>query len=320
MGVGKYIKQLAGESVIYGISRTTAKLIVIILIPIYARVFSPEEYGIVALIATLVSMLEMLFVLGLDNSSARWFYDTDDTAHRKCTIASWFWCQIIVACLLSGALLVLAPWVSEMLLGTRKHTLLVRLAALAAPLATFRQVLGGWLRYRRRAWTMAGFSLVNSLETIGLTILFVVLLRWGLLGIFTAGLLAAAVMAAIAICILRGWISPGHFSWGRLKPMLVFGLPLVPAAIGTWITASSDRFILQALRGTAEVGLYSAAAVAASIVALATGAFQMAWGPFAYSILKEPDSRRVYATVLANWLGFDSEPVLGRFQLLDVFA
>ena len=32
------------------------------------------------------------------------------------------------------------------------------------------------------------------------------------------------------------------------------------------------------------------------------------------------DFRRVYATVLDRWLGFESEPVLGgRFEPLDVF-
>jgi O-antigen/teichoic acid export membrane protein len=81
--------------------------------------------------------------------------------------------------------------------------------------------------------------------------------------------------------------------------MLQFGLPLVPAGIASWVTASSDRVILQMFRGTSEVGLYSIAASLAGGVGLATGAFQMAFSPFAYSIIHEPVSKVVYSRVFS---------------------
>ncbi len=77
MSVSGHIKQLASESMIYGISGTIARSIGIFLIPIYTRIFSPSDYGIIALITALTGMIGMFIVLGLDNSSARWFYDSD---------------------------------------------------------------------------------------------------------------------------------------------------------------------------------------------------------------------------------------------------
>ena len=112
----KYIKQLAGESAIYGASGTLARIIGIFLIPVYTRIFSPSEYGVMALIGTLTSLFAIFVVLGLDNSSARWFYDTQDTKHRKSTISSWFWCQFVVSGAATFMLFIFAPQISLLLL------------------------------------------------------------------------------------------------------------------------------------------------------------------------------------------------------------
>jgi O-antigen/teichoic acid export membrane protein len=299
MSVIAHIKQLASESLIYGISGTIASSIGIFLIPIYTRIFSPSDYGIIALITTLTGLFSIFIVLGLDNSSARWFYDFDKVQDQKYTISSWFWCQLSVSCIIAMGLFLLAPQISIFLLKSKDHAILIRIAALTSPFGTFSKVLGNWLRYQRRAWTTSIFSTVNSLGTIGIIVLFVVVYRWGLIGIYSARLIAAAITALVAVAILRTWITPVCFSWKRLREMLGFGLPLVPAAIAAWITISSDRFILQMFHNTAEVGLYSIAAMIASGVALVTGAFQMAWGPFAFSIYREKDSINVYSKVFS---------------------
>lgn len=295
----KYIKQLASESIIYGISGTIASSIGIFLIPIYTRIFSPSDYGIIALITTLMGLIGMFVVLGMDNSSARWFYDSDKVQYQKYTISSWFWCQLGVSCIIAIGLFLFASQVSILLLKSKEHALLIRIAALTIPFGTFSKVLGNWLRYQRHAWTTSIFSTTNSLGTIGIIVIFVVVYRWGLIGIYSARFIAAFIAALVAVAILKTWINPVFVSWTRLKGMLVYGLPLVPAAVASWITISSDRFILQMFHDTVEVGLYSIAATLASGVALVTGAFQMAWGPFAFSIYREKESLNVYAKVLS---------------------
>ena len=316
MSVFRHIKQLAAESIIYGISGTVAKSIGFFLIPIYTRIFSPADYGIIALITTFTGLFGMFVVLGLDNSSARWFYDTDEVQNRKSTISSWFWCQLSVSCIIALGLLLFASHISALLLKSEEHAILICLAAITIPLRTFSKVLGNWLRYQRRAWTTTIFSTTSSLATIAIIVLFVIVFRWGLFGIYSANLIAAILIAIAAISILKTWINPSYLSWVRLKEMLTYGLPLVPAAIASWITISSDRFILQMFHDNSEVGLYSVAATIASGVALITGAFQMAWGPFAFSIYREKESADVYSEVLSLYA------VIGCFlgTIVSLFA
>ena len=267
MGTGKYLRQLAGESAVYGVSGVVAKVVGLLLIPILTRVFAPSEYGIIALVDVLTGLVGMVAVLGLDNASARWFYDSEEPGDRRSTIGSWFWCQLVVSAILATALFALARFVSVMLTGSPSHANLIRLAAATLPAGVAGKVLGNWLRYQRRPWAAVTFATGSMLGTFGLVILLVVAWRQGLAGLYAARLVSALTAAAICVVLLRNWIAVSTFSWSRLKRMLHFGLPLVPAAVGLWIMMAADRFILKGFCGTREVGLYAiAGAVARDLV------------------------------------------------------
>lgn len=298
MSVSKNIIQLGKESIIYGLSGVTAKSIGIFLVPIYTRIFLPDDYGVIALIETLLSLLGMFVILGLDDASARWFYDTDEESGRRKIISSWFWCQITVSILFSILLFIFPSYISKVIFSNPDQNILIKLAAFLIPLGTCSKVLQNWLRYQRRAWTTSIYATVNTFLSIGIILIFVLVYKWGVAGIFSARILAGVIMAIVVIFILKKWISPLYFSISKLKEMWAYGLPLVPAAIASWVTSSSDRFILQMYHDAAEVGLYSLAFSVASTIAILTTAFQKAWGPFAYSIIKTKDSLKTYSEVL----------------------
>ena len=298
MSVKKRLIQLASESAIYGLSGVIASFIGIFLIPIYTRIFTPKDYGVISLLTVFASLVGMFAVLGLDNSSARWFYDTDESKHRHTTISTWFWCQLGVSSVLALGIVFLAPQISFWLTNSPQYANLVRLVAVGIPVATSSTVLGSWLRYQRRATMSVVFSLSRTLANIGLVIIFVVVLRRGLTGLFTANLIIGIIFGILSVLFLKNWISPSTFSRERLRAMLHYALPLIPAALGLWIMMGMDRIMLEHFANISEVGLYSIAASVASLIALITAAFTQAWGPFAYSILKEPDSGQVYSKVL----------------------
>lgn len=298
MTVVKHLRRLGAESAIYGISGILARFIGVFLIPVYTRIFTPADYGVIAMVDVFAGLVGMFVVLGMDNASARWFYASEDVADRRETISSWFWCQFTASAVAAALLLLFASQLATLLTGESRYGNLIRLVAFAIPLNAAGTVLGNWLRYQRRAWAAVALATATLLANAGLTIVFVVVWRQGLTGAYAARLLGTAIAAAVALAWLRGWLSPMLVSWTRLRDMLRFGVPLVPAAIGLWVMMGMDRFVLQIFYNTSEVGLYAIAGSIASGVALITGAFCQAWGPFAYSILNRPESRRVYAKVL----------------------
>ncbi|MBK9483526.1 MAG: hypothetical protein IPO02_16455 [Bacteroidetes bacterium] len=92
----KYLlKQLAGESLIYGISSMLSRFSGIFLVPLYTRLLLPADYGALSLVNSTFYFIIVLAVFALDSAAARWYYDTEDINERKKTIASWFWFQLI---------------------------------------------------------------------------------------------------------------------------------------------------------------------------------------------------------------------------------
>ena len=299
MGIEGYLKQLGNETLVYGVSGAIRRSINVFLLPLYTRVFSPADYGIIGSLTSFADCISLLIILGLDSASGRWFYDTPETVQRKQVISSWFWCQLIVGMATALLLGLFAPQISSLLVKSDRATVLVYLIAGTIPLGTFLKVVGNWFRYQRRAWMVTVYSTISSLGTIGLIVLFVLVWQKGLPGFFSARWIASLSMALVAAALLRAWISPRYVSWKVLKEMLSYGLPLIPAAFASWVTASSDRLLLPLFQGTKETGLYTVAGSVASGVTLMTTAFQMAWGPFAFSIHRNPDAPQVFGKVFS---------------------
>ena len=299
------IGKLGGETVVYGLSGTISKFINFFLIPLYARAFSPLDYGFIGLISSLLSMFNTLVILGTDSAASRWYYDTQDTSQRRRVISSWFWWQVTVAASVVTLAFIFAASLADMLFKDRQYAFLVRIAVLTVPLTVFSTVTNKWYRYQRRPWGAMLFSVSASLLTIGATVLLVLGFKKGLVGFYSASLISHIFVCFISLIVLKNWISPRFAAQPVLKEMLAFSLPLIPASLAGWIRDSSDRLILQMFCDISSVGFYVFAQTLASSFALITASFQMAWGPFAYSIMHESNARRIYSQVLGvyTWLG-----------------
>lgn len=293
----KYFKQIGKESFIYGFAGVLSKFLSIFLVPIYTRVFSTEEYGTIGLITTTMSLLQILAVLALDNSAARWFYETEATSYRKQTIASWVWCQLVVSIFLGAGMVVAADGLAKLIIEDPGANLYFRLSGIALPMLSLSSVVVKWLRFQRRATATMVYTVVTNTLTVLLTILFVVVLHRGLEGVYLAQLISAVVNALLVIIIMGDWVNPKYFRWPMLKEMLAFGLPLIPASLAFWVVNLSSRYFVQFYNSTSDVGLFQLGANIAMLTALVTNAFQQAWGPFSMSIYKRPESRQVYANV-----------------------
>ena len=65
------LKQLAGQTVIYGLSTILARIINFLFVPIYTRVLSPESYGVVTEFMAYIAVLQVVLVLGLETGCFR---------------------------------------------------------------------------------------------------------------------------------------------------------------------------------------------------------------------------------------------------------
>ena len=152
-------------------------------------------------------------------------------------------------------------------------------------------------RVEQRAWAFLAASVVNIAITVGATVLFVIVLEWGAVGVVAGSFTGTLLVYAVLLGYRREQLGL-ELDRPLLRRMQRFGLPLVPSALALIVVNFSDRFFLSHLASLAEVGLYEIGARIASAMVLLLTAFRAAWPAFAYSIEDDAEARRTYAFVL----------------------
>ncbi|MBL0198953.1 MAG: hypothetical protein IPP81_01940 [Chitinophagaceae bacterium] len=83
-------KKLLGDSFIYGLSGIITSFIGVFLIPLYTSVFNPEDYGIIALLSSLQTIVTIIIIFGMDNSFAVWYWDKPTEEGKGIAASNWF--------------------------------------------------------------------------------------------------------------------------------------------------------------------------------------------------------------------------------------
>src|SRR5262249_644640 len=107
-----------------------------------------------------------------------------------------------------------------------------------------------------------------------------------------------------------------QFSAATLRRMAAYGLPLVPGAFAYGVLMGVDRYMLQHTRSLEEVAVYAVGIKFFALMSLAISAFQLAYGPFAYSVAHQSAAPPTFARILLPFVAVGSTGAL----LLSLFA
>lgn len=297
MSTIQQLKRLGGQSLIYGLSGIISRFLYVFLVPIYTRIFLPEDYAVIAVVTNLSVLLLILSILSLDNSVGRWYFDAADEKDQKVSLNTFLWTIFTVAAIFGFCILLFNRFIATELLDEPRAREPLVVLAITLPLSVFQSFSWNILRMQHRAVMTVVFSIVTSVVTLSLSVLFVAVLKLGVIGVFYAQLCSAVVATVWTLYLFRKFISVRYFNWNRLKEMFRFSFPLLPGSIAFWVVNLSAAYFLQFMGDSRDVGLYQVGSTIATVIVMLTGAFQMAWGPFAYSIHKQDNAKLVYAQV-----------------------
>ena len=101
-------KQLAIDTLLFGISTFGSKILVFLLTPLYTAVLLTEEYGIADLISTTVNLIYPVLTLAITDATLR--YALDKNSPKKAVLGN----SVIITAFSLGLLLALYPVISMM--------------------------------------------------------------------------------------------------------------------------------------------------------------------------------------------------------------
>ena len=295
--IAEQLKRLAHHSVIYGLGGIVSRVLAVLLLPLYTSYLSPSDYGRIETLVAGAAVLVILLRMGISSAFFRFYFDSKDRAHRLVVVRTSFWFTIGMATLGLVVVELLAGSISSVLFGTDTQADLVRAAAVGIWAQMNYEQLTSLFRVEERSVSFVLASLANIVITVGATVLLVVALDKGPLGVLVGNFTGTLCVYIVLVAYRREQLGL-QFDRKLLRAMNRFGLPLVPSALALWVTNFSDRFFLVKLADAHEVGLYSIGVRIASAVVLLLTAFRTAWPAFAYSIEDDAEARRTYGFVL----------------------
>lgn len=273
--------RLAKDIMIYGLGDAILRGLAVVTVPIFTRFFHPADYGLISLLVAFMSLFGLMHDAGMASAAQRQYFDhihTNKAAGRRAT-ATAFWFVFGWGLVLVVLGLLLGEELAQLLLKDRSLEPLVWLVIGTSFLAVLAQLARSFFRLTFRPWPFALTALLSGILMVGLSLWFV-LDGHGIAGYFWGGLLGILPGALLTFVLARDFLR-ARPELPVLKQMLVYGLPLVPAALSGFVFDLSDRFFLARIRDFHEVGLYAVAYSIVSLMALFIGAFAQAWAPFA---------------------------------------
>lgn len=285
----------------YGILTAFAKGLQFLMLPLLTRLFSPTDYGLIDLMATLTGLATILMSLSLESAVARMWHETQGQEQRKRLLTS-----VMVFVSTFGSVIFLVVWAASYLLASAINGLhsvqaILPVALSAALLLSISSVPQMVLRMERCIFKFGILQIANSVLGIAFSLALILHFGMGLLGLFLGYLAAATLVLGLSIYWTRQYLQR-RISPQDIGECLKYSLPLVPAVFLSWSNSQVDRLILLFLLGLGVVGVYGAAAKVAMIITVLVEVFRLAWLPIALSHINQSSRNSYFRNSLAAYL------------------
>lgn len=307
-GFGAKLRRLGAESLVYGLSSIVGRLLSFLLQPYYAHQFDPAQNGVQSVVYSYIPIISIALYLGMDvaymRNAASVADDTRRARQRAFTMS--FGMVVIVGGAVALLAFVASRWLAPLTrLDVRSFRYMFAIvysdALLAVPYAH--------LRMTNRSLRYAVLRLLFVGVSVGLNILLIGHLHWGVEAIFIANLVANLLVLVLFLGEISGFVRPALLRGAPWKTLWAYALPIMPAMLAVMLVENGDRIVLnylpesvaRAVYGMTSkdvVGIYSFNYKLGVAMLLVVQMFRMAWTPFSLQHAHQKGAPQLYSRVL----------------------
>ncbi|MEL7509449.1 MAG: oligosaccharide flippase family protein [Cyanobacteria bacterium J06554_1] len=290
------LKKLFSDIYIYTLPTILSRGISFLILPIYTRILSTSDYGILDLVMVFGNLVNLTISLEISQGIARFYPDEKDVSKQKLYASSAFWFSTFCYILFLIISLSFSSSLSNLILQDSNRVLIFRIGLVYIFFNGLVYFIQSQLRWEFRSKQYAILSTVVSFSIAIGSVFLGYFLNWKLHGVLLGMLIAHLIGYIYGIIILRESIDL-RVDLDLLSQMLKFSSPLVPAGIAVFISTYIDRIMINHFLSLDEVGIYSLGFRLASITTLIIIGFQRALTPLIYSHYSEEDTPRHLALI-----------------------
>lgn len=239
-----------------------------VMIPIFSRWLSTEDYGSFDLFCTYVSLMIPVVTLACGEAIFRFGVEQDTIKGKAKPISNGAAIVFINSLILLGVLMIIRA------VSGWQYTMPFFFMA-------FGEILNNYLQgYMRAIRKLNIYSFCTAFSTLSIAVastFFVLILKMGLSGLiwgYAVGYLVGDLMIACGTKYKK-YFDISLISWSGVKELLSYSYALIPNNISWWIINVSDRSIINVFLGAAFNGIYAIASKVPNLASAIFGVFSI---------------------------------------------
>ena len=330
------IKQLANQTIWYGLSNIVGRFINYLLTPILTYIYASAEYGDISILFATAAFLNIIFTYGMETS---YFRFTQKEEQQK-VFNTTFSMLLITTTVLLVLLLYPIQYIANAM-NLSEHPEWLVYVVLIVALDTFSVIPFSKLRQDGKPKKFAAIKLLNILINMFFVIFFLYFCKEdfesekqsffaslynpniGIGYVFIANLIASAATLLMLVKEFTGF--QVNLDKKLLKEIFIYSTPLIIVGFGGIINETIDRFmIVYHYNGTMDEarsanGIYSANYKLAVLIVLFIQTFRMGAEPFFFKQSTKENAKETYAKVMHFFIIVCSLCFLGVVMYLDIW-
>jgi len=291
------IKHLAKHSFVYSISNVALKASGIILLPLYTKYFTLEEYGQLGLLLITIIIFSQSLVLGQGLSIIRFNNTVGYEGKRK---SVFFTITLFILIVISLFLILTETFLTEIasLFGDPAiYEHYINICIYIVAVITLNNLFLSKLRADDRSVTYTLSGIVKLLVMIVLSIYFVAFMQTGIEGVLYAQLAGELSNTIFVLPLMLKEIKP-VFDKAIIKESMRYGFPLIFSSMAINFLNGSDRYIIKYLLNDAQLGLYELAYKVAGVHNMfLIMPFNLTFFPLAFKLFKKENDKHYYSKI-----------------------
>jgi O-antigen/teichoic acid export membrane protein len=298
------LKTVLKGSSIYTAGQFLTNLSGFLLIPVYTRYLSTEEYGIIGILEVFLSLMVVVLMFGTHPSQTRFYYDYKDDSKKVGELLFSINCFLVVmvasACFL---LTFFGQPIFSMFIRSNDVTFnpFIVIIIWTTFFSVLNQLVVKFYVTTKKYTYSAVLQFLQFLINASLILLFVVYFKEGALGKIKGVLIAEGIF-----CLFFYWPYAKNFAFKfdlkYVKYTLVFGMPLVFHLISGALLHSIDRVILEKYVPLSQVGIYTLGYQIGMVMSVLVISINKAWTPNYYDLMQQDNKDHAYEIRKAFYL------------------
>lgn len=261
------------HSTIYAIGNILRQLAGFIMLPVYTRYLTPQDYGVVGLILFSISLAEIFFGARLVHSVPKFYHESNDDAVKKSVISTALITTFAVSLVFSLVLIAGSQPLSVAIIGVEQYGSAFSLFAVLLLTQAVEYYGMTFLRIQQLPVVFVLISLLKLIVQLIFNVYFVVYKEMEVFGVALSSAMSSSFFA-IGLVIYTLHKTGTKFDFHMAIRQLNFCWPLWIGSIAGIYIGSANRYYIRLFSTLDDIGLYELAVKFASILML------IVWEPF----------------------------------------